>query len=389
MTSETIYQIILSELANEATEEELLSLSKWLEKSDANREEYAQIKRLYQKSSLKTKEQTYNIDKAWQNVQRQTVHKKRNFSLWLGYAAMLAIILSIGVIFFANEHKSASISKVNKINVNDFDQPTLLLENGETIKLNEESFAMQQKHITIKNDAEKMLVYETKEEKAEKKIQNNHLIIPKGKTYQLELSDGTRIRLNSESELIYPTLFTENKREVTLIGEAFFEVAKDKDKPFIVKANKMEVSVLGTTFNICSYTKDKTISTTLIEGSVSVRANHGKKQIITPSEQFTYNKENDQTDIQIVNTELYTSWINGKYIFKDAKLEEIINKLQLWYDFSVTYQTESLKENRYSLIAEKDIDLDKLLEVISYTSDVKLERTGTNTINIKKIKEEK
>lgn len=389
MTSETIYQIILSELADEATEEELLSLSKWLEKSDANREEYAQIKRLYQKSSLKTKEQTYNIDKAWQNVQRQTVHKKRNFSLWLGYAAMLAIILSIGVIFFANEHKSASISKVNKINVNDFDQPTLLLENGETIKLNEESFAMQQKHITIKNDAEKMLVYETIEEKAEKKIQNNHLIIPKGKTYQLELSDGTRIRLNSESELIYPTLFTENKREVTLIGEAFFEVAKDKDKPFIVKANEMEVSVLGTTFNICSYTKDKTISTTLIEGSVSVRTNHGKKQIITPSEQFTYNKENNQTDIQTVNTELYTSWINGKYIFKDAKLEEIINKLQLWYDFSVTYQNENLKDNRYSLIAEKDIDLDKLLEVISYTSDVKLERTGTNTINIKKIKEEK
>lgn len=389
MTSETIYQIILSELADEATEEELLSLSKWLEKSDANREEYAQIKRLYQKSSLKTKEQTYNIDNAWQNVQRQTVHKKRNFSLWLGYAAMLAIILSIGVIFFANEHKSASISKVNKINVNDFDQPTLLLENGETIKLNEESFAMQQKHITIKNDAEKMLVYETIEEKAEKKIQNNHLIIPKGKTYQLELSDGTRIRLNSESELIYPTLFTENKREVTLIGEAFFEVAKDKDKPFIVKANEMEVSVLGTTFNICSYTKDKTISTTLIEGSVSVRTNHGKKQIITPSEQFTYNKENNQTDIQTVNTELYTSWINGKYIFKDAKLEEIINKLQLWYDFSVTYQNENLKDNRYSLIAEKDIDLDKLLEVISYTSDVKLERTGTNTINIKKIKEEK
>ena len=72
-----------------------------------------------------------------------------------------------------------------------------------------------------------------------------------------------------------------------------------------------------------------------------------------------------------------------------SKMEEIINKLQLWYDFSVTYQTESLKENRYSLIAEKDIDLDKLLEVISYTSDVKLERTGTNTINIKKIKEEK
>ncbi|WP_075555864.1 FecR family protein [Parabacteroides timonensis] len=386
MTSETIYQIILSSLAGEATEEELLCLSKWLEESDANQAEYAKIQRLYQKTSLKTKEQTYDVDKAWQNIQKQTVHKKKNIFLWLGYAAMLAIVLSIGIVFFTNEHQTAPISKVN---VNDYDQPTLLLENGETIKLNEGSFARQQKHITIKNDAEKKLVYETKDKIAENKIQNNHIIIPKGKTYQLILSDGTHIHLNSESELIYPTLFTGNKREVTLIGEAFFEVAKDKEKPFIVKANEMEINVLGTTFNVCSYAKDKTISTTLIEGSVSVRANQGDTQIITPSEQFTYNKENDRTNIRIVDTELYTSWIDGKYIFKHATLDEIINKLQLWYDFTVVYQDENLKNNRYSLIAEKDTDLDKLLEVISYTSEVKLERTGTNTINIKKIKEEK
>lgn len=386
MTSETIYQIILSSLAGEATEEELLCLSKWLEESDANQAEYAKTQRLYQKTSLKTKEQTYDVDKAWQNIQRQTIHKKKNISLWLGYAAMFAIVLSIGIVFFTNKPQTAPISKVN---VNDYDQPTLLLENGETIKLNEGSFARQQKHITIKNDAEKKLVYETKNKIAENKIQNNHIIIPKGKTYQLILSDGTHIHLNSESELIYPTLFTGNKREVTLIGEAFFEVAKDKEKPFIVKANEMEINVLGTTFNVCSYAKDKTISTTLIEGSVSVRANQGDTQIIKPSEQFTYNKENDRTNIRTVDTELYTSWIDGKYIFKHATLDEIINKLQLWYDFTVVYQDECLKNNRYSLIAEKDIDLDKLLEVISYTSEVKLERTSTNTINIKKIKEEK
>ncbi|WP_195375130.1 MULTISPECIES: FecR family protein [Parabacteroides] len=386
MTSETIYQIILSSLAGEATEEELFCLSKWLEESDANQAEYAKTQRLYQKTSLKTKEQTYDVDKAWQNIQRQTIHKKKNISLWLGYAAMFAIVLSIGIVFFTNKPQTAPISKVN---VNDYDQPTLLLENGETIKLNEGSFARQQKHITIKNDAEKKLVYETKNKIAENKIQNNHIIIPKGKTYQLILSDGTHIHLNSESELIYPTLFTGNKREVTLIGEAFFEVAKDKEKPFIVKANEMEINVLGTTFNVCSYAKDKTISTTLIEGSVSVRANQGDTQIIKPSEQFTYNKENDRTNIRTVDTELYTSWIDGKYIFKHATLDEIINKLQLWYDFTVVYQDECLKNNRYSLIAEKDIDLDKLLEVISYTSEVKLERTGTNTINIKKIKEEK
>ena len=81
MTSETIYQIILSSLAGEATEEELLCLSKWLEESDANQAEYAKIQRLYQKTSLKTKEQTYDVDKAWQNIQKQTVHKKKNIFL--------------------------------------------------------------------------------------------------------------------------------------------------------------------------------------------------------------------------------------------------------------------------------------------------------------------
>lgn len=141
MTSETIYQIILSSLAGEATEEELLCLSKWLEESDANQAEYAKTQRLYQKTSLKTKEQTYDVDKAWQNIQRQTIHKKKNISLWLGYAAMFAIVLSIGIVFFTNKPQTASISKVN---VNDYDQPTLLLENGETIKLNEGSFARQQ-----------------------------------------------------------------------------------------------------------------------------------------------------------------------------------------------------------------------------------------------------
>ena len=149
----------------------------------------------------------------------------------------------------------------------------------------------------------------------------------------------------------------------------------------------MEVKVLGTSFNVSCYTADKTISTTLIEGSVSVKTENKKTVTITPSEQFTYNRDDAKTDIRIVNTELFTSWINGEYIFKDTALEEIVKKLQRWYDFSVNYEDESLKNNRYSLIVDRNTDIDHLLEVISYTSDIKLERTN-NIINIKKIREE-
>lgn len=168
-------------------------------------------------------------------------------------------------------------STIHEVNMEEFSQPTLLLENGEKIALTEESFSMQEKHVVIKNDAKNKLVYEPQEEEEEKiTIQNNHLVIPKGKTYQLLLSDGTRIWLNSETEITYPTRFVGNKREITLIGEAFFEVAKNKEKPFIVNANGMEVKVLGTSFNVSCYTADKTISTTLIEGSVSVKTENKK-----------------------------------------------------------------------------------------------------------------
>ncbi len=279
-------------------------------------------------------------------------------------------------------------STIREVNMEEFSQPTLLLENGEKIALTEESFSMQKKDVVIKNDARNKLVYEPQKETQNKNVQNNHLVIPKGKTYKLLLSDGTKIWLNSETEITYPTRFVGNKRVVNLIGEAFFEVAKNKEKPFIVNANGMEVKVLGTSFNISCYTTDKTFNTTLINGSVSVKTNNKEAQTIVPSEQLTYYKESEQTTIHTVNTELFTSWINGEYIFKDTTLEEIVKKLQRWYDFSVNYEDESLKHNRYSLTADRNTNLDHLLEVISYTSNVKLERIN-NIINIKKNKEGK
>lgn len=379
---------MFSVLSDEATDEERHILSEWLDASEENKSEYEQLKRLHQVSSLPRKEKTVDIDRAWSTVKSQTINKKktRNYTLWLRYAAMVAIVVATGTYFFSDIFRSPIVSEVN---INEFDEPTLLLDNGEKLALNQEEFARNQQDVTIKNDAKSLLSYESKQESKKNKVKNNHLVIPKGKTYQLLLSDGTRIRLNSETELIYPTRFTGNKREVTLIGEAYFEVAKNKEKPFIVKANGMEVKVLGTTFNICSYTEDHIASTTLIEGSVTVQAENGKEQRITPSEQFIFNRNNKKTTIRTVDTELYTSWINGTYVFKSTPLEEIMTKLQRWHDFSVEFEDQALKRTRYSLIVDKETTLEHLLEIISYTSDIKLERTDNNTIHIKKQRREK
>ncbi len=386
MNSETIYQIIHSILADEATDEERRIFTEWLDASDTNRAEYEKLKRLYQVTTHRSKNKTFNTEFAWQQVHKQTISKKKTFRLpvWTRYAAMVAIIVFTGMIYFSKQPAST----IHEVNMEEFSQPTLLLENGEKIALTEESFSMQKKDVVIKNDARNKLVYEPQKGTQNKNVQNNHLVIPKGKTYKLLLSDGTKIWLNSETEITYPTRFVGNKRVVNLIGEAFFEVAKNKEKPFIVNANGMEVKVLGTSFNISCYTTDKTFNTTLINGSVSVKTNNKEAQTIVPSEQLTYYKESEQTTIHTVNTELFTSWINGEYIFKDTTLEEIVKKLQRWYDFSVNYEDESLKHNRYSLTADRNTNLDHLLEVISYTSNVKLERIN-NIINIKKNKEGK
>lgn len=388
MDSKDIYQIIYSVLAGEATVEEHHIFQVWVEASEANRAEYARLKHLYEATTLRAREEKiYDTDRAWLQVRTHTVGRKKTFRLplWTRYAAMVAIIVSAGLFILSQRTHTPVVAEVN---MEEFDEPTLLLDNGERIPLTEKSFSREEKHVVIKNDANNQLVYESEKESEPANEKNNHLVIPKGKTYQVLLSDGTRIWLNSETELTYPTHFAGNQRKVTLVGEAYFEVAKNKEKPFIVNANGMEVRVLGTSFNVSCYTSDGTFSTTLVEGSVAIKAASNKTTTLAPSEQFTFSKEKNETTVRIVNTELFTSWMDGKYIFKDATLDEIIRKLQRWYDFSVRYEDENLKHNRYSLEIDRNTKLDQLLEVISYTSDVKLERTN-HIINIQLKKEEK
>lgn len=389
MKSETIYQIILSVLADEATDEERNVLNKWLGDSNENQMEYLRLQRLYRISLVPPKEKNVDIERAWQKVCNQTIHKKKITKLpqWISYAAMVAIVVSIGMAVFINSLPDTSLSQIEKVDIKDFEEPTLLLESGEKIALNKKSFSIKQEQVVIKNDKDNKLVYESQKEKNKKTVLNNHLVILKGKTYQLHLEDGSRIWLNSESELIYPEQFTGQTREVTLTGEAFFEIARNTEMPFIVKTKGVDIKVLGTSFNVSCYKKEDMISTTLVEGSVSIHTKDGKEQIIIPSEQFTYDKTNHQTTLKSVDTELYTSWIKGIYIFKDTTLDDIIDKLQRWYDITPNYTDESLKNKRFSITIDRQSTLDQILEVISFTSDVKLEKEGTN-INIKKQRRE-
>jgi ferric-dicitrate binding protein FerR (iron transport regulator) len=165
----------------------------------------------------------------------------------------------------------------------------------------------------------------------------NTLSTPRGGQYRLTLPDGTGVWLNAASSITYPTAFAAHERKVSVTGEAYFEVAKDKSKPFHVQVNDMEVTVLGTYFNINAYTDEADIKTTLLEGSVNI-SKGGDTKLLRPGQQAQAGNAAAIRVVDDVNTSQVVAWKNGLFDFKDADLKAVMRQLERWYDIEVEYK---------------------------------------------------
>lgn len=188
------------------------------------------------------------------------------------------------------------------------------------------------------------LVYDAKGHTSGEVIYNT-MSTPKGRQFQLVLPDGTKVWLNAASSITYPASFSGKSRDVKITGEAYFEVAKMKEMPFMVKiADKGSVKVLGTHFNINAYDEEKVIKTTLLEGSVeasTLRGNIVDKQIILkPGQQAKIGSGGNLELQEDVNTDQVMAWKNGLFNFDNAGLEEIMRQLSRWYDIEVVYEKD-------------------------------------------------
>jgi Fe2+-dicitrate sensor, membrane component len=172
--------------------------------------------------------------------------------------------------------------------------------------------------------------------------------VPAGQMTQIKLPDGSKVLLNSGSVLKYPTVFANTSRDVSIDGEAFMEIAKNPEKPFRVTTNKFSVEVLGTTFNITAYSNENHSNVTLIEGSVKISTDNNKNtQKIIPGQSASITDGN-LTEIAQVNTQFYTSWKDGKIVFRKETLEEIAKKLERWYNVEIKFADEDLKKEIFS-----------------------------------------
>ena len=207
----------------------------------------------------------------------------------------------------------------------------------------------------------------------------NVLTVPVGGEFRVILSDGTMVFLNSGSELRYPEVFRDGQREVFLKGEAWFEVAKDSVRPFRVHAGEMDVRVLGTSFNVKAYERMESIAMTLVTGSVEVTCNYKSFRIV-PGEQFEYRRGLELASVREVDTELYTSWKDGYYKFRQASLEEIMTTLSVWYGLEVFYQNEEAKRLEFTGKVKRYEDVGNLLRKFEQTENVVFNRKGNNVI---------
>lgn len=197
------------------------------------------------------------------------------------------------------------------------------------------------------------------------------LSIPVGGFYTLELSDGTKVWLNAASELKYPVQFSGRKREVYLEGEGYFQVSTDTARQFIVHLKNASVAVLGTKFNINAYTDEQNIYTTLAEGSVAFYSELRHRQIIlSPGMQSVMDVKTGVTSVEEVDPSVYTSWVDGSFVFHSLRLEMIMRQLQRWYDFEIFYQNPEVKEYTFRGVVNRDMNIERVLKMIERATDV-------------------
>lgn len=206
----------------------------------------------------------------------------------------------------------------------------------------------------------------------------NVLATPKGGTYQVTLSDGTKVWLNSASSLTFPATFSSNERRVKLDGEAFFEVAKNKAVPFYVDVKETTVRVYGTQFNIAAYSDEKTVKTTLITGSVQVTKDNAHRMLV-PGQQATTVDGSSSISVGVVNVMNAMSWKNGYFVFDDENINAIMTKVSRWYDVSVEYRG-TFDKQKFGGSFYRYKSIDELLHYLEKLGSVHFEISGRRII---------
>ncbi len=378
-----VYELISGKLDDVLSEEEERELSGWLEADGEHRVIFDEMRRLHEQAKLLRREFNPDVEGTLRRLKVRG-GKRIGLHAWWKYAAMFVLPLGIAFALWqgVKEEKIVLHRQFGEVARPGAERAVLKLFDGKTVVLDSTSGNMliaRGENVRVEVDSNRLLRYSRENTVVtSREERKNELIVPRGGEYQIVLADGTRVWLNSATKLIFPQNFTGKERRVMLSGEAFFDVARDESKPFIVETSRMDVKVLGTRFNVNAYTDNEVVSTTLVDGSVEVASGTQKPITLVPGEQ-AYG-EAGELEKREVNIRLYTSWIDGRFMFNNVELEEIVKQISRWYDVEIFFTNENVKRTRFTGGMVKFKPLDDLIRMIESTSPVRFSVKGKTIV---------
>jgi len=357
--------LIAGFLKQTLTEEEKKELDAWILASDENMELFEKMtdeKNIEQASDWFKK---MNVEDGLKAMKKR-IHHRKPFLLWrYAVAAAVVVLIVAGVyIYQNNNYKNSRTSLSKELDIMPgSDIATLTLDNGQKILLDTKGAdtTINGQVKILRKDGQ--LVYN--EKKSANVLVYNTLTVPRKGQYKLVLPDGTKVWLNAESSIRYPVAFIGNERRVFVTGETFFEVAKDKSKPFRVVANDITIEALGTQFDVNAYSNEPFFAATLVEGSVRI-SNRSTENILKPGEQAQIVNNN----LKIVNTNVddVTAWKNNQFKFSGTSINEIMRQVERWYDADVEFKDDV--NLHLNATIERDVPVSKLLHIFEETGQV-------------------
>jgi transmembrane sensor len=382
-----IEKIIIKYIDQEANYSELKKLDLWL-KDDANSVIFNRFVKTEYLVAINLGD--YNLQKAKKTIKKkyELQRRKRKIAVIrkMSIAASIIVVLSFSLSLLIDNNKLLEDGSAKTAIELISNEAILTLNSGEKISL--KSNKKYSGNNVKGNDKELLYLQKNETKKTATELAYNYLTIPRGVDFFVQLSDGTKIFLNSDSKIKYPVTFNEGEpRKVELIyGEAYFEVSpssKHNGDSFKVFTKNQEVHVLGTHFNVKAYKEDRLVSTTLIEGKVKVSSGLNTV-LLSPNQQSRVSKETKFIEVLSVDVSHEVAWVKGLFSFNEVPLEKIMKTLSRRYNVEVIFESEEIKKYKFTGILESKTALKEILKFFESISDGDLKYTlKDNTIVIK------
>ncbi len=368
-----IAKLICKERIAGLDDSEKRQLDSWRSESKEKEHVFLNLQRI-STEELEKRYDGVDVDLKWKSFKKRQQQRKRNIRVGVAVVASICLLITSALWLWLGtlgEERVVLAEQGQQNNV------CLVLSTGEVVDISN----VGQDEVKLDKGTKlyegNRLEYVQPDSLHKKELEFNQLIIPKGTFYHLVLSDGTKVWLNADSKIKYPVSFGQDKREVSLRGEGYFEVAKDSARPFIMSTDKMDVKVLGTTFDVNTYEDEGKSFVVLVEGLVEVSAGKGESRIITPGYMAEVNMHDVQAKIHVskCDTEHYIAWKSGNFSFRNASLTEILKRVSRYYDVTVIRE-QVFEEEYYTGDVSSDVSLESLLAVIESSTSVsfKVER---------------